>query len=152
MPRALNLDDLVGSVVDRSCPAEAFVSLGARGLLVFPIDEEVIGIEAHLLIGLPLMVPAGWTQQVDLVVLLALDQQFGIHIARIDNMLVWQELFVLEGFVDDRRSRIIRDRCRGGFHMRNEVRAFFFTGFGQMDFLSHERLVLRFLLSCASVS
>lgn len=146
MPRALNLDDLVGSVIDSSCPAEAFVSLGARSLLMFPIDEKVISIEACLLTRLPLMVPAGWTQQVDLVVLLALDQQFGIHIARIDNMLVWQELFVLEGFVDDRRSRIIRDRGRGGFHMWNEVRAVFFTGFGQMDFLSHERLVLRFLL------
>ncbi len=146
MPREFNLDDLVGSIIDSWGPATARVSLWARSLLLFPIDEKVISIEACRLPRLPLMVPARWTHQVDLVVLLALDQQFGIDIASIDNMLFWQELFVLEGFMDDRRSRIIRNRCRGGFHMRNEVRAFFFTSFGQMDFLSHERLVLRFLL------
>ena len=51
-----DLDDLIGSVVDRWGPATAGVSLWAGGLLVFPIDEKMIGIEAFLLIGLPLMV------------------------------------------------------------------------------------------------
>lgn len=88
MPREFNLDDLVGSVVDRWGPATADVSLWACGLLVFPIDEKVIGIEACLLIGLPLMIAAGRTDQIDLVVLLTLEQQFGIHVACIHHMLL----------------------------------------------------------------
>lgn len=88
MPREFDLDDLVGSVVDRWGPATAEVSLWARGLLVFPIDEKMIGIEALLLIGLPLMIAARRTDQVDLVVLLTLEQQFGIHVACIHNMLL----------------------------------------------------------------
>ena len=44
---------------------------------------------------------------------------------------------MLETFVDERRSGIIRDGGRGRFHMRNEVRTAFFTGFRQMDLISH---------------
>jgi hypothetical protein len=88
--REFNLDDLVGSVVDGRGPATAEVSLWARGLLVFPIDEKMIGIEALLLIGLPLMIAAGWTHQIDLVVLLAREQQFSIDLAGIDTMLLGQ--------------------------------------------------------------
>ncbi len=90
MPREFDLDDLIGSVVERWGPATAGVSLWAGGLLVFPIDEKMIGIEAFLLTGLPVMVAAGGTHQIDLVVLLALDQQFSIHVARIHNMLFGQ--------------------------------------------------------------
>jgi hypothetical protein len=130
-----NLDDLVGSVIDSWGPTTARVSLWAGSLLVFPIDEKVISIEACLLIGLPLMVPASWTHQSDLEDLLALDQQFGIDIAGIHNMLFWQQVFVLEGFMDERRSRIIGNRGRGGFHVRDQMRLVLFTGFRQMDFV-----------------
>ena len=60
----------------------------ARRLLVLPIDEKVIGIEAFLLIGLPLMIAPGGTHQIDLVILLANAQQFRIDRAGIDNMLL----------------------------------------------------------------
>jgi hypothetical protein len=135
--REFDFDDLVGSVVDRWGPAEAFVSLWASGPLVFPIDEEVIGIEASLLIGLPLMIPARWTHQVDLVILLTLDQQLGIHIAGIGNMLFWQQVLALETFMNERCSRIIGNRSGGGFDMRDQMRTPFFTRFGQMDLLAH---------------
>jgi hypothetical protein len=68
MPREFNLDDLVGSVVDRWGPATADMSLWACGLLVFPVDEKMIGIQALLLIGLPVMIAARRTDQLDLVV------------------------------------------------------------------------------------
>jgi hypothetical protein len=68
MPREFNLDDLVGSVIDSWGPATARVSFRARSLLLFPIDEKVISIEACRLPRLPLMVPARWTHQIDLVV------------------------------------------------------------------------------------
>lgn len=63
-----DFDDLVGAVVDRWGPATAAMSLWAGGPLVFPIDEKVIGIEASRLPGLPLMIAARRTHQVDLVV------------------------------------------------------------------------------------
>src|SRR5713101_7811821 len=34
---------------------------------------------------------------------------------------------------------IIRDRSRGGFHMRNEQRQMSFAAFGQMDFVTYPR-------------
>jgi hypothetical protein len=51
--------------------------------LVLPIDGKVISIEAFLLTGLPLMIPAGWTHQVNLVIPLALNQEFCVNIARV---------------------------------------------------------------------
>ena len=82
----LDLDHLVGPVVNGRSPTAAGASLRAGGLLVLPIDEKVIGIEASRLPGLPLMVPAGWTHQVNLVVPLALHQELRVHIARIDDV------------------------------------------------------------------
>ena len=137
MPRKFNLDDLVGAVVDRWSPATAGVSLWASGLLVFPIDEKVIGIKAFLLIGLPLMVAAGGTHQINLVILLTLHEQFGIHIAGIHNMLLRQQVFVLETLMDEGCSGIIRDWGRSRFYMGNEMGTPFVTGFSQMDFIAH---------------
>jgi hypothetical protein len=39
--------------------------------------------------------------------LLTLDEQFGIYIAGIDNILSGQQVFVHESFMDELRSRII---------------------------------------------
>ena len=122
--RKFNLDDLVGSVIDSWGPATACVSFWACSLLVFPIDKKVISIEACLLIRLPLMVPAGSRPAI-----------WHLH-SRYRQYAVLARAFVLKGFMDDRRSRIIRDRCRGGFHMCNKVRTLFFTGFGQMDIIT----------------
>ncbi len=88
MPGEFDVNDLVGSVVDGWGPATAGVPLWARRLLVVPIDKKVIGIQALLLVGLPLMIAPGGTHQIDLVVLLALQQQFRINVASIDNMLL----------------------------------------------------------------
>ncbi len=88
MPREFNLDDFVGAVVDGWGPATAGVSLWTDCLLAFPIDQKVIGIEAFLLTRLPVIIAAGWPNQVDLIGLLTLDKQLGIHIAGMHNMLL----------------------------------------------------------------
>lgn len=84
-----DLDDLIGSVVDGWCPAEAFVSLWTGGLLCLPVDKEVAGIKARFVAGLPAVIASCRTNQLKLVVTLALHEQLGIHIAGIDNMLPW---------------------------------------------------------------
>jgi len=45
-----------------------------RGLLLFPIDKKVTGIEASLLAWLPMIIFSGRTHQINLVVLLALNK------------------------------------------------------------------------------
>lgn len=57
--RELDLDHLICPVVNGWSPTAAGVAFRAHCLLVLPIDEKVVGIEACLLTGLPLMVPAG---------------------------------------------------------------------------------------------
>src|SRR5260221_10602025 len=107
--RELDLDHLVCPVVNGRSPTAADASLRAGCLLVFPIDEKVISIEAGLLTGLPLMVPAGWTHQVNLVVLLALHQEWCVYIARIHNVLSGQERFAFKLGMNGCRHGIIRD-------------------------------------------
>lgn len=70
-----DLDHLVFPAVNGRSPTAARVPLRARGLVVFPIDEKVVGIEASVLTGLPSIVLAGWSHQVNQVVLLALHQE-----------------------------------------------------------------------------
>ncbi len=82
----LDLDHLVGPEVLGRSPTAAGASLRARSLLVLPIDKKVIGIEASRLPGLPLIVPAGWTHQVNVVVPLALHLELCVDIARIDDV------------------------------------------------------------------
>ena len=85
-----DFDDLVGSVADSRSPTTAGVPLWTGGLLLFPVDEEVVGIEAFQLLGLPLMVAAGWTYQINLIVALTLHQELCVYIACIDEMLSGQ--------------------------------------------------------------
>ena len=44
----LDLDDLIGSVIDGRSPTDTRVSLGASRLMALPIDEELAGINALL--------------------------------------------------------------------------------------------------------
>jgi hypothetical protein len=115
------------------------VPFRARCLLVLPIDEKVVGIEARVLTGLPLMVPAGGTHQINLVVPLALDQEFCVDIASINDVLSGQELFAIELSMNGCRHGIIRDRSRRGFHMGDKQGQVRFTAFGQMDFVPYPR-------------
>lgn len=137
MPREFDFNDLVGAVVDRWSPATADVPLWTCGLFRLPIDEEVAGIKAFLLASLPPIIGSRGTNEVDVVVLLAVHQQFGIHIPGIDNVLLWQQVFALESFMDECCSGIIRNRGGGRVDRRDQMRAAFFTGFRQMDLLAH---------------
>ena len=135
--RELDLDDLVCPVVNGRSPTAAGVPLRTGGQLLFPIDEKVTGIEAGLLTGLPVEVLAGWTHQINLVVPLALHQEFCVDIASIDNMFGRQKLFALKLGMNGCRHGIIRDRSRCGFHMGHNQWQMSFTGFSQMHFVSN---------------
>jgi hypothetical protein len=125
--------DLIGAVVDRCSPTATEVSLWTGGLLCLPVDEELAGLKARFVAGRPSVIGSCGTDGINLVVLLALDQQFGIHLPGIDNMLLWQQVFALESFMDERCSGIIRNRSGGRVDMGDQMRTAFFTGFCQMD-------------------
>ena len=76
--REFDLDNVIVAVVDCWCPTQAGAPGGTSGLLCLPIDGKVLGVESFLGTGLPAQIWSRRAQQIDLVVLLAGDQQFGI--------------------------------------------------------------------------
>jgi hypothetical protein len=78
----LDLDHLIDAVVDGGSPTNTVLSLGADGLLLLPINEELAGIDALLRVRLPLDVAASRTDYVNSVLLLTAEQNGGRDIAR----------------------------------------------------------------------
>ena len=78
----LDLDHLIGSVVDGRSPTDTALPFGADRLLVVPIDDELAGINSLLRVGLPLHIDPSRTNDFNPVVLLTADQNGGRDIAR----------------------------------------------------------------------
>jgi hypothetical protein len=64
----LYLDDLIGAVVNGRRPTDTVLSLGADGLLMFPINEELAGIKTLLGVSLPLDIATSRTNHFDPIV------------------------------------------------------------------------------------
>src|SRR5215472_4929425 len=94
--RELDLDHLVLPVVNSRCPPDAGVPFWTRCLLLLPVDEKVTGIEALFLTGRPSVIRSRWTDQVNVIVTLALDQELGVDITSIHQMLLGQECFAFK--------------------------------------------------------
>ncbi len=78
----LDLDHLIGSVVDGRSPTDTALSFRANCLLAFPIDDELAGINALLRVGLPLHVATGRTNHFDPILRLTANQNGCGDIAR----------------------------------------------------------------------
>ena len=105
----------------------------ASCLLCLPIDLKLARCKALFRLGLPFDIGTGGTNEIDAILLLTAVQQPGINIARIDDMLLGQEFFLLEPFVDDGGSRIVGDGGRGRLDMGDQVWAVLLTGFRQVN-------------------
>ncbi len=75
----------------------------------------------------------GRAKQINAVVLLAAVKQLSVNIVRIDDVLLRQQVFVLQGLMNDGGPGIIGDGSTGRFDMRDQVRALLLARFGQMD-------------------
>src|SRR5258708_1174957 len=73
----LDLDDLIAAVVEGRRPTHTALPLGANGLLVVPIDEELAGIQALLRVGLPLDLATRRTNHFNAVLRLACSPGWG---------------------------------------------------------------------------
>jgi hypothetical protein len=102
-------------------------------LLSLPIDGKLTRREACLLLGLPFDIGMGGADEINAKVLLTAVQQLRIDIAGIDDMLLGQQVFLLEPFMNGRGSCIIGDGCGRRFNMGDQMRAVLLTRFGEMD-------------------
>ena len=135
--REFDLDDRVFAIVNGRRPTATDAAFRAGRLFGLPIDLKLSRVKSGLLLGLPFVISTRWTNQINFVVLLAPVQQLGIDIASIDNVLIGQKLLLFEPFMDSGCPRVVGDGSRGRFNMRNQVRAVFLTGFGEMNLEPH---------------
>ena len=132
----LDLDHLIGSVVDGRSPTDTAVSFGADRLLAFPIDEELAGIDALLGVGLPLHIATSRTDHFNPVLLPTTDQNGGRDRACIKQVLTRGEGSPRKLGMDRFCHRLISRRGSGRGHMGDQVRGIFLTGFGYMHFVA----------------
>src|SRR6266852_3111581 len=85
-------DDLDALWITQGRPARTLLPLRARGASGLPVYLEVGGVEAFPCFGLPTVVGQDWTHQLDPMVLLTADQQGGIDIASIHDLLLRQQV------------------------------------------------------------
>jgi len=64
-------------------------------------------------------------------------KQLSVNIARIDDVLLRQQVFVLQGLMNGGGHGIIGDGSTGRFDMRDQVRVLLLARFGQMGFVAH---------------
>ena len=132
----LDLDHLIGSVVNGRSPADTVLPFGADRLLALPVDGELAGINALLRVGLPLHIDPSWTDDFNPVLLLATDQNRSRDIAGIEQVLTRGELCLLKIGMDRLRQRLIGCRSCGGSHMRDQMGGVFLARLGDMHFIA----------------
>jgi hypothetical protein len=116
----LVLHDLIGAVIHGWRPAYAGRPAWARRPLLLPIDLEVARIRPLCGLRLPLTIGAHGTDQIHAVLTLASDQQFGVEVARIDDMHGGQQTLTFERLIDVEYGRTIANGSSSGFHMDHE--------------------------------
>jgi hypothetical protein len=136
---ALDLHDFIGTVIHGWRPADAGIPAWARRPLLLPIDLEVARITSLCGLRWPLTIGAHRTEPLHAVLTLAGDQQFGVEVARIDEMRGRQQPLTCERLVDMGCGRTIADGPSGGFHMGHDVRCIVLAGLGHMDCIPHPR-------------
>ncbi|CAG0935951.1 hypothetical protein TFLX_04805 [Thermoflexales bacterium] len=85
---------------------------------------------------LPTGINIDWTDQINPMFFLAVQQEFGTHIARIHQMLLRTQRLIRQVLLDRRRSFIILFNGESSFYLHNEMRLILVAGFGQMDLVA----------------
>src|SRR6266516_5336740 len=93
--RELDLDDLVVVLINRRRPTQTFTSSRAGGLLCIPINLETTGIKALRLFSLPLVISAGGCDQIDPILLTALNKLLRLCIIGVGQVLCGQQILFL---------------------------------------------------------
>src|SRR5262249_42450980 len=130
------LDDVVAVRIRGRRPPLAAAPLRTRRLLRLPVNDQPAASEATGLTRLPVRVGGRRPEQIYAVVAPTGDQQLRVHLARIDDMLRWEEPFALQGVVNRPDQSALRGGRGGGFHLRTEMRRLWLAGLGQMHLVA----------------
>src|SRR5690606_4127615 len=131
-----DLHDLVLTTVDGWRPARADLALRAHGLSALPIEAEVARRETGAFLELPLVVTPRRADEVYPVVLSGLDEQWGIHEARVRDVPRGEQASLLQRGVDRSGYRVVGVRGSRRSHGCDEVGALVVAGLCQVDLVA----------------
>ena len=109
-----NLDHLIVVAINGWGPTYALLSRRTPHLLRLPIDLEEAFIKALLGLALPLVIGSGRGDQVDALLLAALDKLFGFGIVGVGEVLCWACLTFPEAGKLEISSSVVRRRPDSG--------------------------------------
>ncbi len=124
-------DHWLASPILNRCPTAPRCACWTGRTLLLPLDDKRRGREPRALALLPMSIVPGWPKEINPLVLLTLDDCFCIHRTRIHTMFLWEEIVMLEGFMNVRESSKIGQRCRCRLDRRNQVCKIIITGAGR---------------------
>ena len=134
--RELDLDHVILEPVEGGGPADTRFAFRADDVLVFPVDHEGTRREPCAFFSLPVVIVAGWADQLDAMLPLTIDKQLGVHEPRIGDVLIRQQLSICQRSVDLGGHGVIGNRGRGGFDIGDNVRSACLTCLGQMNLVA----------------
>jgi hypothetical protein len=97
--RKFDFDDRVpSSILDRR-PTATDLACRADDTLLLPIHREALCRKARAIACLPMILLSGWSKEIHLPGLLAIDKLLGVHIPGIHHMCCWEQVVGRQGFV-----------------------------------------------------
>ena len=102
-------------------PVDGSFALGISHLLVVPVEGELCAVKSTLT-GLPGGVEAWRPQQLYAMEFLAVHQQLGIHLTRVDQMKTGQQPLAGQGLMNAGSATYVLSGGRSGMDMGNETR------------------------------
>ena len=97
LDREFDLDDLVIVPIDCWRPTQTLSSSWTPRFMRLPINQEAARVEALLGFGLPLVISSRWGNQINVVLLAALDELLRLGIIGIGQVLPGQQVLLLQG-------------------------------------------------------
>jgi hypothetical protein len=135
--REFDLDDVCLPLVDRWGPTETGLPLRAGCLLLLPVNNKSLDIEALTCLGLPFHIWSRRTEQIHVVVLSARHQQFSVKIPRVHDVGRGEQPFLLKRVVYGWCNGAVSDGGRSRLDMRDEVWSLVVAGLSQMDLVAN---------------
>src|SRR6266702_6602742 len=119
--REFDLDDLVVVAIKSWLPAYTLLPRRTCHLLCLPIDLKAAGIKALLRLALPLVIGPRRGDEIDAVLLAALDELLGFGIVSVGQVFCREQVLLLEGPMDGRGHIHIAVVCSTRLHMGNQA-------------------------------
>src|SRR5215216_5189926 len=121
------------AVVDALSPERRVFALRTAGSLLLPVDHKLVDVVAPVCSSLPAAVGAGGADQGDVLVFLTADQQGGIDVGAINDVLFWWQPFVYQRLLYRLGALGLMHAGQCRMHMSNQMDLICLTALAQMD-------------------